>query len=238
MRVVLPVLLAGCAYASGEPRSDEGPLVIELFTSQGCSSCPPAEQLLSRLAHDGELGGRALAPLAFHVDYWNDLGWTDPYSVPAWTERQRAYAQALGDRVYTPELVVAGAAGMVGSQSGRVVQAIAVAPRQRKLTATARWEAARVTITATAPADADAYVALWQDGIRTAVASGENAGHTLIGDRVVRRLELVAASGHTATLVLPLNPLDPHDPSWRADGAVVFAQRSDRRITGATLLAR
>src|SRR5271170_848625 len=118
--------LLGCATAAGDSRPDEGPVVIELFTSQGCSSCPPADELLSRLAREGGLGGRKLAPLAFHVDYWNELGWADPFSTPAWTARQQAYARSLGDdRVYTPELVVAGGAGMVGSQSGRVAEAIA-----------------------------------------------------------------------------------------------------------------
>ncbi len=232
MRALVPLVLAGCASsAAGEPRGDDGPVVIELFTSQGCSSCPPAEQLLTKLAREGELGGRKLAPLAFHVDYWNDLGWADPFSLPAWTERQRQYAHALGDdRVYTPELVVAGTAGMVGSQSTRVAAAIAAAPPQRKLVATAAWEPTRVTITATAPADADVLVAIWQDTARTAVPRGENAGETLVGDRIVRRLERVAEAGRTATLVLPL------DPKWHAGGAVAFAQRTDKKIVGATVL--
>ena len=118
--------LLGCTTASGQSRADQAPLVIELFTSQGCSSCPPADRLLGRLAHDGSVGGRPVAPLAFHVDYWDDLGWPDPFALPAWTERQRSYAHALGDdRVYTPELVVGGRAGMVGSNVPRVLRAIA-----------------------------------------------------------------------------------------------------------------
>src|SRR6185436_12890178 len=112
------------------PAGGEGPVVIELFTSQGCSSCPPADRLLSKLAQAGDLGGKKVAPLSFHVDYWNDLGWNDPYSLPAWTERQRQYASALGDdRVYTPELVVGGGAGMVGSNLVAITSAIAKAPR-------------------------------------------------------------------------------------------------------------
>src|SRR5262249_40010174 len=121
-----PALLIGliaCSSAESEPRpastGPEGPLVLELFTSQGCSSCPPADRLLARCAKAGEHAGRALAPLSFHVDYWNDLGWADPFSLPAWTARQQAYSRALGDdRVYTPELVVGGATGLVGSQEG------------------------------------------------------------------------------------------------------------------------
>src|SRR5882724_10161154 len=146
----------GCAHAEGDPRptnAAEGPLVLELFTSQGCSSCPPADQLLSKLASAGSLADRSVAPLSFHVDYWNDLGWADPYSLPAWTQRQQSYARALGDdRVYTPELVVGGAAGVVGSQEGAVSRLIAKATRPARLPATARWTKDAVEVQATAPA--------------------------------------------------------------------------------------
>jgi hypothetical protein len=232
MRALPFLFLAGCATASGESRTDDAPVVIELFTSQGCSSCPPAEELLGKLAHAGKVGDRTIAPLAFHVDYWNDLGWPDPFSVPAWTERQRQYAEALGDdRVYTPELVVAGGAGMVGSQWARVSSSIIAAPKQRPIPAKATWDAATVTVEATAPADADVLVAVWEDGTRTKVPRGENAGETLIGERVVRRLERVAAAGTTGKITVALGP-------WTAGGAVAFAQRADRRIVGATLLRR
>ena len=232
MRAISLLLLAGCATASGETRVDEAPVVVELFTSQGCSSCPPADELLGRLAHAGEVNGRRIAPLAFHVDYWNDLGWADPFSLPAWTERQRQYANALGDdRVYTPELVVAGASGMVGSQSARVIGAIATAPKQLPVAAKATWAAASVTVEATAPADADVLVAVWEDGTKTQVTRGENSGSTLAGERVVRRLERVAEAGKTGRLTIALGP-------WQASGAVAFAQRRDKRIVGATLLPR
>jgi hypothetical protein len=230
--LALPVL-AACATASGEARPDEGPIVIELFTSQGCSSCPPADALLGQLAHAGSLGGRPLAPLAFHVDYWNDLGWADPFSLPAWTERQQAYARSLGDdRVYTPELVVAGGSGMVGSQRLRVEHAIAAAPRQIAVAAKAKWEPSRVTVTATAPSDAEVWVAIWQDGTRTKIERGENRGETLEGDRIVRRLERVAEAGKAGTVTIALGD------GWRAGGAVAFAQHRDRRIVGATMLPR
>jgi len=232
MRVPL-ILLLGCATATGDSRADDGPVVIELFTSQGCSSCPPADELLGKLARDGGLGGRKLAPLAFHVDYWNDLGWADPFSTAAWTARQQSYARALGDaQVYTPELVVAGGAGVVGSQAGRVAQAIADAPRQRSIVASATWQPGKVMVSATAPADAEVWVAVWEDGTHTKVARGENAGETLAGDRVVRRLERVATAGKAGQIAIVL------DGAWQAGGAVAFAQRTDRHIIGATLLAK
>jgi hypothetical protein len=232
MRALPLLFFAGCATASGDTRTDDVPVVIELFTSQGCSSCPPADELLAKIAHAGKVGNRTVAPLAFHVDYWNDLGWPDPFSVPAWTERQRQYADALGDdRVYTPELVVAGGAGMVGSQWARVASSIASAPKQQPVAAKATWSATTLTVEATAPADADVLVAVWEDGTSTKVPRGENAGETLVGERVVRRLELVAKAGKTGSRTIQLGP-------WTAGGAVAFAQRTDRRIVGATLLAR
>jgi hypothetical protein len=234
MRALPLLLLAGCASAAGETRTpdSEPPVIVELFTSQGCSSCPPADELLAKLAHAGELNGRRVAPLSFHVDYWNDLGWADPFSLPAWTERQRSYAQALGDdRVYTPELVVAGASGMVGSQWLRITGAIAAAPKQQPIAAKATWQADKLTVEATAPADADIFVAVWEDGTRTKVARGENAGETLVSERVVRRLERVAEAGKPGTVSVALGP-------WKASGAIAFAQRRDRRIVGATLLPR
>jgi hypothetical protein len=230
-------LAAACSRAEGEPRPvrhpGEGPVVIELFTSQGCSSCPPADRLLAKLASAGAVGDRAVAPLTFHVDYWNDLGWADPFSLPAWTERQHQYARALkDDRVYTPELVVGGATGVIGSNLAAVTQAIQDAARPTALTATATWAADAVTIAATAPSDAEVWVAVWEDTTTTKVTRGENSGETLGSDRVVRRLERVAAAGQQASAVVKL------DAKWRAGGAVAFAQRADRRITASALLIR
>ena len=90
-------------------------VVLELFTSQGCSSCPPADALLSRLRHE-DFGGSTVIPLAYHVDYWNHLGWSDPFSSPRWSQRQNLYARALKNaQVYTPQLIINGAVQMVGS---------------------------------------------------------------------------------------------------------------------------
>ena len=104
---VAPVALT--ATIAPAARTATPPAVLELFTSQGCSSCPPADALLGRLARDP-----GIIALAWHVDYWNGLGWRDSYSSPAATDRQRRYAEALGDEVYTPALVVNGARMVVG----------------------------------------------------------------------------------------------------------------------------
>lgn len=230
MRALLPfVLLLGCSSAVADDHAGEGPVVIELFTSQGCSSCPPADALLGKLARAGALHGRTLAPLSFHVDYWNDLGWPDPFSAPAWTARQQAYARALGDdRVYTPELVVAGGVGLVGSRTAAVERAIVAAPRQLALPANATWQAGSVTVHASGPAGAALWAAVWEDGTRTKVTRGENSGETLAGERVVRALEPLVAGQVTISLAR----------GWNPGGVVVLAQRADHHIVGAVLLPR
>src|SRR5262249_16957843 len=136
------------------------------------------------------------------------------------------------DRVYTPELVVGGTRGVIGSREGVVRDAIAGAPRPALLAATASWTPDAVTITAQAPADADVWVAVWEDAAATKGTRGEDAGGTLGGERVVRRLERVVAAGQRAAAAVKL------DPRWRAIGAVAFAQRADRRIVASALLQR
>src|SRR5205823_7945904 len=100
-------LLLTASPAEAETR----PTVVELFTSQGCSSCPPADALLSELARRGDV-----IALGFHIAYWDSLGWKDPFSTPQSTERQRAYARLFGGPIYTPQLVVDGTREMVGSR--------------------------------------------------------------------------------------------------------------------------
>ncbi|MGE3459702.1 MAG: DUF1223 domain-containing protein [Kofleriaceae bacterium] len=231
MRAGILVVLAGlalgigCGPAEGQALQ-RGPLVVELFTSQGCSSCPPADRLLSKLARNGDL-----APLSFHVDYWDDLGWADPFASPAWTARQRAYAQSLGeDRVFTPQLVIGGTQSVVGSNERAVSAALAKAARPARLPITSKWERDALTVTTTAPGDADVFVAVWQATTTTQVARGENAGAQLRSDRVVRRLERVAKAGATATIRIPVAP------TWRSVGALAFAQSRDSRIVASAAL--
>src|SRR5436190_18609544 len=122
-RLLLPLWLAamwiaGVTALSGAdaPAELEPALVVaELFTSQGCSSCPPADALWQRLGDESPLGAR-IVPLAFHVDYWNSLGWKDPFSSAAWSSRQSDYARAFGSgRIYTPQAVIGGRAECLGA---------------------------------------------------------------------------------------------------------------------------
>jgi hypothetical protein len=206
-----------------------GPVVVELFTSQGCSSCPPADRLLSRLKRDPRLAG-AVIPLAFHVDYWNHLGWSDPFSSAYWSRRQEGYAQAFrSNRIYTPQLVVNGRTECVGSQEGEVLRRIkdALAAEPAGQVSLAQQpgpnpQTVRVTVSARilrpvagAGSGLDLWVALTESGLTTAIGAGENAQATLHDDQVVRRLvkafSLPAAAGaeHTAEVVLPIDHLVP-----------------------------
>ena len=199
MILALPVLFLLSARESASS-PDSGVVLIELFTSQGCSSCPPADRLLSRLAEDKTLAGRVI-PLSFHVDYWNRIGWTDPFSAKRWSDRQRAYAQAFGsNRLYTPQLVVAGRSDLNGSDekgirkeisellatepTGQVTLAVEPSGNRLKVKAGAKLNRA-------SEEELDLWVAVFETGLTTQVGAGENASQTLHNDYVVRRLEKV-----------------------------------------------
>ncbi len=116
MRSLLALAVLGPTLAAAEPRP---PVLVELFTSEGCSSCPPADAALARLARDPAFAAAEVIPLELHVDYWNQLGWADPFSAPEFTARQEQYARVLGgEGLYTPQMVVDGWVSGVASPSG------------------------------------------------------------------------------------------------------------------------
>jgi hypothetical protein len=204
------------------------PVVLELFTSQGCSTCPPADRLLSELGR-GVAAGQVI-PLAFHVDYWDRLGWTDPFDSSQWSQRQQRYAHALtGDRLATPQLVIDGHGACVGSKRDEVLSKIAEARTQPPAAAVdltigdagrggahprLRVKVAVRVLRQTSSHDLDLWVALTQSGLVTQVKGGENATVTLHDDFVVRRLEKTftvrgrAGEQRSKELDLAL------DPSW------------------------
>ena len=189
MLKVLAATLVTWAAAAGAV--EPSPVVLELFTSQSCSSCPPADALLGRLR---ESEGAAVLPLSLHVDYWDRIGWRDRYSSPAVTARQYAYAQTLGqDGVYTPELVVDGAEGVVGSDAGAVRAAIERARQERAsrpaVALSASRQGGRVIVDVGEGSGRGRLLLVgYDDRHVTAVPSGENAGRTLIEFNVVRAM--------------------------------------------------
>ena len=171
------------AAASAEPAR---PIVVELFTSQGCNSCPPADALLREIARDRP----DVLALAFHVTYWNSLGWPDPFSFKGATDRQAAYNR-LGPYggSYTPQMVVDGHIDAVGSDRPRVAAALKSAAADLKSTPTPRLTRDGVTLTIDIPAGTGAGRILlvgYDREHRTAVPRGENAGETLVEANIVR----------------------------------------------------
>jgi hypothetical protein len=224
------------------PPFERQPVVVELFSSEGCSSCPPADAVLARLAREQPVAGAEVIALEYHVDYWNYLGWTDPFSSAAFTARQRAYADASGRRgVYTPELVVDGAAELVGSNEPGARKVIAAAAREAKVKVQVTRSGDKVSIAVVDPAESsgasDVWLAITEDGLTTAVPRGENAGATLAHGPLVRALDrVVAIAPRTRGPVLVKDVEVAVKPSWRRERlrAVAFVQRrGSLRITGA-----
>jgi hypothetical protein len=189
-----------------------GVAVVELFTSEGCSSCPPAERLLGELARDAEHDGRPVFTLAFHVDYWNGLGWADRFSDPAFSQRQRDYARTLHvDEIYTPQMVVNGTTQFVGSDRDGAARAIAGAlAGQSAVTMTVQVNGNKrdgYTVHATtkgAGAGAVVNIAVVERGLATDVKSGENKGRRLEEPSVVRWFKSVPLSDAGTVIVPPL----------------------------------
>lgn len=173
-------------------------VLVELFTSEGCSSCPPADALLARFLKEQPLPDVDIVPLSLHVDYWDHQGWKDPFSSKAFTTRQGDYSKVFGaDKIYTPQLVVDGRDELNGSDEAaarRVLTAAAARPHlPLKIDARARGTSVRLSIDLpAAPAGAepiDVLVALTEDDLTTVVRRGENGGRTLSHVAVVRTLQ-------------------------------------------------
>jgi hypothetical protein len=194
--------LAAQAQEPALPHVTQG-ILVELFSSEGCSSCPLADTVLHALDQEQPLPGVHAIALEFHVDYWNDLGWTDPFSSASYTQRQRDYSLQMGKRgVYTPQMIVDGKSEFVGSnrvQADRAIAEAAAAPRVRVDLALMGNEVRVVPHVHSAAMDV--YVAEVERGLETKVLHGENAGRTLIHGPIVRSLSKLgtAAPGQAFT---------------------------------------
>ena len=196
-RRILLLLTVVAALGWGRALAADRPVLVELFTSEGCSSCPPADALALRLEREQPAEGARIIVLAHHVSYWDRLGWRDPFSSVAATTRQKSYASAFRRDPYTPQLVIDGRVQMVGSRDVAAIQAIrdvAAAPKARvqisvRELAADRWEV-RVQVSEIPERDEAhyLYLAVTEQGLGSDVSSGENAGRYLEHAAVVRSL--------------------------------------------------
>ena len=176
--------VVGLAIAVAPALAQPRPVVVELFTSQACSSCPPADALLAELARRPDV-----LALGYHITYWNGTGWTDKLSIPAATARQEAYARRFnGGQVYTPEMVVEGTRDMVGSDRNAVLSAIAAA-RPEAIAPVAFAADRRSVAIGSGTGQGQVLLIRFRRQLTTRVAGGENAGRTLSDADGVESLE-------------------------------------------------
>jgi hypothetical protein len=235
------------AFSGPNVPADDSAVVLELFTSEGCSSCPPADALLSKLGSST----KGVIPLAYHVDYWNHLGWTDPLSSPRWSDRQSAYTRAMNlDSDYTPQMVISGQWQAVGSDRSEIARGVtaarAVPPLGRVSLQTIRGpsgsrklqvklNARMLNESATGPLVV--MVAIYENRIVERIHRGENGGREIMYDYTVRNLlpafQLSSAPGASVEKTLDIDL----DPSWSLEhlGVAAFIQdTASLRIVGAT----
>jgi len=255
MLVAILSLLGGAKAARGAPPAADRPVLVELYTSQGCSSCPPADRFVHELPARG-LGRDKVVALTFHVDYWDHLGWADPFATPSFTARQGWYADSGRLRapdgaraisgVYTPQMIVAGQVHFPGGQSDVALHQIAAAAGRPlaatatlSLGATVEGDVATVRVrVARAEAldrteDWRVTGALVQKTAQTQVHRGENSGETLEEASVVRTLSprLPLPPNGVAEIVLTLRK--PADLAWRNTALVAFVQSEKTRAVAA-----
>jgi hypothetical protein len=243
------VPLVPLAVAADRP----APVIVELFTTEGCSSCPAADRLLSRLEQTQPVPGAQVIAIEEHIDYWNQLGWNDPFSSPQYRARQNDYAMAFhASNIYTPQMVVNGSVEFMGSDMDRAY---------REIGAAAQAETTPVELSTkpnpkdpelldlsvhlsnpkvgNKPRAASVYLAITENNLATFVQRGENAGHTVKHSAVVRSFGVIGkvdsklANGGQLVSTLRL----PHE--WKRENlrAVVFVQDLDSlHITGASVV--
>ncbi len=221
MRHLFAFILTAVSLGGSEPRTS---VLVELFTSEGCSSCPPADALLKTLVDSQPIDGVEVVALSEHVDYWDHLGWKDPYSAAQFSERQRTYAFRFGlNGVYTPQMVVNGAVQFVGSERGQAFSTLRslAGPPKTGIQLTAAGGRLRVEVTptrGTGASKAEVWLAVTENPPASRVTRGENSGRRLPHVSVVREMRRLGATRADGTFSIEI----PAPESGRR--AVVFVQ--------------
>src|SRR5262249_46737153 len=229
------------------------PVIVELFTSEGCSSCPPADALLARYESQQPVANAQIIALEEHVDYWDQLGWVDPFSGRAWTNRQADYATSLGNgNPYTPQMVIDGRTEFVGSRESQARQVIARAASQPKTRVSVGFQTgakagARTVqivvdkLASSSPGDEpEVWLAITEADLHSEVTRGENAGRALGHASIVRVLRKVGRAQENASVAFSQSSPMKLDSRWKVANlhAVAFVQeRKSRRILGAAIVS-
>ncbi len=230
IRIVVSVwLLIGVAALCSESANPRSPVVVELFTSEGCSSCPPADALVADLSKKGGVNGAEVLVLGEHVDYWNHSGWTDRFSSATFTHRQQAYAKRFHlASPYTPEIVIDGRYETLGSDANSVQHAIDLAAGVSKAaTVKLTWldkNKLEISIQGAGDERCAVLLSVTEDNLETSVRGGENGGRILRHSGVVRELHAV---GRTSGGIYSGNAVVQAPEAWKRENLriIVLVQR-------------
>jgi hypothetical protein len=225
--------------ALASAQTDRTPVLVELFTSEGCSSCPPADALLAKLDQSQPINGADIIVLGEHVDYWDGQGWHDRFSSHQYTERQNEYCGRLHvDSSYTPQMIVDGTDQFVGNDAAHAVRAIqhaAQTPKIKLVISQPVVDGQKVSASVSSPAPmatkkADLYAALVDPKDTTEVRGGENGGHRLQHAGVVRSLQRVGKLKDLGAGPISFSLNAPTDAKPDQMRVVVFAQESGQGV--------
>ncbi len=220
MRSFISVLALGVTFGTGPGVAQDSPVVVELFTSQGCSSCPPADAVLAELATRDDV-----IALALHVDYWDYIGWKDEFAQPEFTDRQKTYANFYGERVvYTPQMMIGGLDSIVGSDTMALMDGISAhqaAEPAVRLVLTRHGDNLSIAAQAVAPIDGPIIVQLvrYMPEETVNIERGENAGHSIRYVNVVTSWQTLQSWDGSEPLAIEMAIEGP-------DPAVVILQKA------------
>ena len=230
MRQIVSAACGIWLVAAQSAFGQSSPVVVELYTSQGCSSCPPADALLAELAKQP-----GVIPLALHVDYWDYIGWADSFANPAFTTRQKAYAKSAGERmIYTPQMIVGGVDRVVGHEPETVAAAIAQLKGQPSpvvLTVTRHGGKIVINAVANPPLDGPAIVQLvgYRPNATVAIEHGENAGLNVDYHNIVTSWDRVGEwSGQ--------GPLSLTAPAGKGPAVVIIQRAGPAQVLAAAVV--
>jgi hypothetical protein len=232
---------AALAFSSLATAAAQNPVVVELFTSEGCSSCPPADAVLVELSHHNSADQTPVILLGEHVDYWNYIGWTDRFSSAQFSQRQSEYKRAFHlDSVYTPQMVIDGRAQFVGNDLSEVRRRIDEAAREVKPAhVELQWIGSNnlhISVAAPAALHAKLLLVVTEDGLNTAVGAGENGGRTLHHAAVVRELRsLGTIESNKFESTQAVSPHAGWNPAYLTV-AILVQDPSTQKILGAASL--